>query len=88
IKDNLFELPPIFKIIQENSGADYKEMYQVFNMGHRLEIFTNESTAAALIAIAAELGIEAQVVGRVEASQNGKSSLTLKGGFGEVFYQY
>lgn len=88
VKDNLFDPPPIFKIIQENSGADYKEMYQVFNMGHRLEIFTNETTATPLIAIAAELGIEAQIVGRVETAQNGKSSLTLKGGFGEVFYQY
>ncbi len=88
LKDNLFEVPPIFKIIQENSGADYKEMYQVFNMGHRLEIFTKETTAAALIQLANELGIDAQVVGRVEAAQNGKSSLTLKGGFGEVFYQY
>ena len=88
VKNNLFDPPPIFKIIQENSGADYKEMYQVFNMGHRLEIFTNETTAASLISIAAELGIEAQIVGRVETAQNAKSSLTLKGGFGEVFYQY
>jgi phosphoribosylformylglycinamidine cyclo-ligase len=65
-KDNLFTAPEIFSIIQEASGADYKEMYQVFNMGCRMEIYTTEKAAAQLIAIAASFGIDAQVIGRVE----------------------
>jgi phosphoribosylformylglycinamidine cyclo-ligase len=88
IKDNLFTPPPVFELIRENSGADWREMYQVFNMGHRLEIFTNEATANSMIESAASLGIEAQIVGRVEAANAGHSSLLLKGSFGEVSYQY
>jgi phosphoribosylformylglycinamidine cyclo-ligase len=88
VKDNLFTPPPVFELIRENSGADWKEMYQVFNMGHRLEIFTNEATAHQMIETAAGLGIEAQIVGRVEAATAGHSSLLLKGSFGEVSYQY
>ncbi|MCA6451014.1 MAG: phosphoribosylformylglycinamidine cyclo-ligase [Chitinophagaceae bacterium] len=84
IKDNLFAVPPIFQLIQKNSGADYREMYQVFNMGHRLEVFTNEKAADAMIATAQQLGIEAQVVGRVADAQT--SSLMLKGAFGEIVY--
>lgn len=84
IKDNLFAVPPIFQLIQKNSGADYREMYQVFNMGHRLEVFTNEKAADAMIATAQQLGIEAQVVGRVADAQT--SSLMLKGVFGEIVY--
>ncbi|MGC4231644.1 MAG: AIR synthase-related protein [Niabella sp.] len=68
IKDNLFTPPVVFDIIKEASGADDKEMYQVFNMGTRLEIYTNEADAAAMIAVAQSFGIEAQVIGRVEAS--------------------
>ncbi len=68
IKDNLFDAPEIFKIIQQNSNADDKEMYQVFNMGHRLEIFTDETTAASLIDEAKQFNIEAKIVGRTEAS--------------------
>lgn len=86
IKDNLFEAPPIFNLIQQNSGADYREMYQVFNMGHRLEIFTNEAAAEKMISIAASLGIEARVVGRTEASAS--KQLLLKGVFGEVVYDF
>jgi phosphoribosylformylglycinamidine cyclo-ligase len=67
IKDNLFEVPYIFKLIQQNSGADEREMYQVFNMGHRLEIFTDEVSAEKMIDVAKQLGIEAQVVGHAEA---------------------
>ncbi|HLD52172.1 MAG TPA: AIR synthase related protein [Sediminibacterium sp.] len=88
VKDNLFTPPPVFELIRENSGADWREMYQVFNMGHRLEIFTNEATANSMIETAASLGIEAQIVGRVEAANAGHSSLLLKGSFGEVSYQY
>ena len=86
IKDNLFTPPPIFNLIQENAGSDNKEMYQVFNMGHRLEIFTNPKTAEALIAAAAEFNIEAQIVGRVEAAQ--KSSLHLHTSTGIIDFEY
>jgi phosphoribosylformylglycinamidine cyclo-ligase len=75
VKNSLFDIPPIFKLIQENSGAGYREMYQVFNMGHRLEIFTDENKADSLIQAAAALGIEAQIVGYVEKS--GKKELEL-----------
>ena len=84
VKDHLFEVPPIFKLIQKNSGADDREMYQVFNMGHRLEIFTNETAAAKMIEAAKAFNIHAQIVGRVEASET--SELILKGSFGEVKY--
>lgn len=86
IKDNLFTPPPIFNLIQENAGSDNREMYQVFNMGHRLEIFTNQKTADALIATAAEFNIEAQIVGRVEAAQ--KSSLHLHTSTGVIDFEY
>jgi len=86
IKDNLFTPPPIFNLIQENAGSDNKEMYQVFNMGHRLEIFTNQKTGDALIATAAEFNIEAQIVGRVEAAQ--KSSLHLHTSTGVIDFEY
>lgn len=68
IKDNLFDPPPVFRLIQRNSKADDREMYQVFNMGHRMEIFTNEETAEAMIADAAAFNIEAKIIGRVEPS--------------------
>jgi phosphoribosylformylglycinamidine cyclo-ligase len=69
IKDNLFEPPIIFKMIQKASGADDKEMYQVFNMGTRLEIYTNEKDADALISISKSFGVDAQVIGRVEVAK-------------------
>ncbi|MBO9595481.1 MAG: phosphoribosylformylglycinamidine cyclo-ligase [Niabella sp.] len=69
VKDNLFTPPVIFDIIQKASGADAREMYQVFNMGTRLEIYTNEKDAAAIIGVATALGVDAQVIGRVEASE-------------------
>ncbi len=84
VKDNLFEVPPIFKLIQENSGADYREMYQVFNMGHRLEVFTNEMAAKEMITIANQFNIEAKIVGRVYPSD--KKELVLSGAFGEIVY--
>jgi phosphoribosylformylglycinamidine cyclo-ligase len=82
IKDNLFEPPVIFQIIQKASKADYKEMYQVFNMGHRLEVFTTENEANNIIAVAEKFAIEAKVVGRVEQAET--SELILRGGFGEI----
>ncbi|HHG84907.1 MAG TPA: phosphoribosylformylglycinamidine cyclo-ligase [Bacteroidetes bacterium] len=66
IKDNLFDTPRLFQLIQESSATDWKEMYEVFNMGNLLEIFTDESTAKGIIEIARELGVEARVIGRVE----------------------
>ncbi len=84
IKDNLFPLPPLFKMIQEESGSDWKEMYEVFNMGHRLEMYCDESIAQNLINIAKSFEIEAQVIGRVEASNTKK--LTIKSEFGEYHY--
>ncbi|AYD48642.1 AIR synthase-related protein [Arachidicoccus soli] len=84
VKDNLFDIPPIFKLIQKNSGADEKEMYQVFNMGHRLEIFTNENAAQKMITTANSLGIEAKIVGYTEASD--KKELHLKTAAGWVSY--
>ena len=86
VKDNLMEPPPIFKLIQENSGANTKEMYQVFNMGHRLEIFTDSESAAALIEIAKTFNIEAQVIGHVEAATS--KELILEGSFGKEVFSY
>jgi phosphoribosylformylglycinamidine cyclo-ligase len=86
VKDNFLEVPPIFNLIQENSGANAKEMYQVFNMGHRLEIFTDEASAAALIALAKTFHIESQIIGRVEASN--QKELILKGSFGTEIFSY
>jgi len=79
VKDNLFDVPPIFQLIQENSGANYREMYQVFNMGHRLEVFTDAKKADSLIGVAKTLGIEAQVVGRVEISEEKRLELRISG---------
>jgi phosphoribosylformylglycinamidine cyclo-ligase len=76
IKDNLFEPPVIFKLIQQASGADDREMYQVFNMGARLEIYTNEKDADTLISISKSFGVDAQVIGRVEAG--GKKELEIR----------
>ena len=66
IKDNLFPIPPLFKTIQEQSGTDWKEMYKVFNMGHRMEVYVAPENAAKVIEIAQSFGIDAQIVGRVE----------------------
>lgn len=69
VKNNLFPLPPLFQLIQEESGADWKEMYQVFNMGHRLEVYVPENAAEAVIAAATGFGIGARVVGYVEEAE-------------------
>jgi phosphoribosylformylglycinamidine cyclo-ligase len=83
VKDNLFDPPPVFQIIQKASGADAREMYQVFNMGHRLEIFTTPGAADELIGISRSFGIEARIVGRVEPAS--KKSLHLLTPSGEQF---
>jgi len=85
IKDNLFELPPLFKMIHEQSHTDFKEMYKVFNMGHRMEIYCDETTASRVIAISQSFNIGAQVIGRVEASDQKKVSIRSQ--FGEFIYQ-
>ncbi|WP_277015541.1 AIR synthase related protein [Flavobacterium lindanitolerans] len=84
IKDNLFPIPPLFRLIQEQSKTDWKEMYQVFNCGHRMEIYVPQKIANEIIAISESFNIEAQIVGRVEASENKK--LTIKSEFGTFEY--
>ncbi len=76
IKDNMFEVPPLFDLIQKSSGADWKEMYQVFNMGHRMEVYCDESVAQEIIAISESFNIPAQIVGRVEAHDGKKLTIT------------
>lgn len=80
IKDNLFPIPPLFEMIQAESGTHWKEMYQVFNMGHRLEIYLPEKHASEVIACSTAFGIPAQVIGRVEAGEKKKVTLTVPGG--------
>jgi phosphoribosylformylglycinamidine cyclo-ligase len=84
IKDNLFPVPPLFKLIQENSKTDWKEMYQVFNCGHRMELYVPQEIANDIISISESFGVEAGIVGRVEASENKK--LTIKSEFGVFEY--
>ncbi len=75
IKDNLFPTPPLFKMIQEESGTPWQEMYKVFNMGHRMEIYTDEETAKEIMAISKSFNVDAQIVGRVEASEQKQVSI-------------
>lgn len=84
IKDTLFEVPPLFKLIQKESGTEWKEMYQVFNMGHRMELYCNPEIAENLISISKSFNIDARVLGRVEASDTKK--LTIKSEFGVFEY--
>jgi phosphoribosylformylglycinamidine cyclo-ligase len=84
IKDHLFPIPPLFKLIQEQSKTDWKEMYQVFNCGHRMELYVPEHLAQDIIAISEFFGVEAHIVGRVEASDAKK--LTIKSEYGEFQY--
>jgi len=86
VKGHLFEGPPIVKLVKENSGADMREMYQVFNMGHRLEIFTSEAAAPKLIEAAGKFNIDAKVVGRTMPAAS--KQLLIKGSFGEVVYDF
>lgn len=84
IKDNLFSPPPLFRTIQQESQTPWQEMYKVFNMGHRLEIFTSEKAAAEMIEIAKSFNLEAKIIGRVEASEQKK--LTIQSEFGTFEY--
>ena len=84
IKDNMFAVPPLFRIIKEESNTDWKEMYQVFNMGHRMEIYVNPEDAEEIIQISKSFNIDAQVIGHVE--EDNKPSLTIKSEFGVFNY--
>ena len=84
IKNNLFDVPPLFKLIQEQSGTDWKEMYQVFNCGHRLEIYVNPDMAQDLIKIAQGFNVDAKIIGKVEASDAKK--LTIDSQYGTFVY--
>jgi phosphoribosylformylglycinamidine cyclo-ligase len=84
IKDNLFDVPPLFKTIQEESNTEWKEMYKVFNMGHRMEIYVPKELAADIIAISESFQVPAKIVGRVE-KHTGKK-LTITSEFGEFVY--
>lgn len=83
IKDNMFQVPPLFKIIKEQSGTDWQEMYKVFNMGHRMEIYVAPETAEKVINISKDFNIDAKVIGHIE---EGQKSLTIKSEFGEFNY--
>ena len=84
IKDNLFEIPPLFRLIHETTGTDLKEMYTVFNMGHRMELYVPEAQAARIIEISKRFNVDAQIIGRVEPSE--KKKVTLKTPLGEFVY--
>lgn len=84
IKDSLFDVPPLFKLIQSESKTDWKEMYQVFNMGHRLELYVDESQAQRIIDTANSFNVDAKIVGSVESSEEKK--LTIKSEFGTFIY--
>ena len=84
VKDNLFPLPPLFRIIQEQSQTDWQEMYRVFNMGHRMELYVTPEDAQRIIDISRSFNIDAQIVGRIE---EGRKSLTIKSEQGEFHYQ-
>jgi len=84
IKDNLFDVPPLFQLIQEQSKTDWREMYQVFNCGHRMELYVNPAIAEDIIAIANSFNVRAQIVGRVEASETKK--LTIQSTYGTFTY--
>ena len=83
-KDKLFDTPPLFKLIQSESNTNWKEMYKVFNMGHRMEIYTDAATAAEIIKISEKFNVQAQIVGSCKASDKGE--LTIKSPYGEFYY--
>ena len=84
VKDNLLPVPPLFKLIQQQSGTDWKEMYKVFNMGHRMEIYLDEKHAGEVISISQSFGVEAQIIGHVEPAA--QKQVTIKSPTGEYHY--
>ena len=85
IKDNMFAIPPLFELIQKESGTPWAEMYKVFNMGHRMELYVSAEDAARIIAISESFGVPAQIIGRVEAA--GKNHLTIHSPYGVLNYE-
>lgn len=85
IKDNMFPVPPLFEIIQKESGTEWNEMFEVFNMGHRFELYVPEDIAQDIISISKSFNVDAKVIGRAEPSENQKK-LTIRTGFGEFHY--
>ena len=83
VKDSMFDVPPLFKAIQAQSGTDWKEMYKVFNMGHRMEIYVRPEVAEQVMAISKSFNIDAQIIGHIE---EGKKSLLIKSEYGEFEY--
>ena len=84
VKDNMFPVPPLFKLIQEQSKTDWKEMYQVFNCGHRMELYVSPEVAQDIIDISKSFQVDAKIIGRVEASE--KKKLTINSEFGVFVY--
>ena len=84
VKDNLFPLPPLFRIIREQSGTDWAEMYKVFNMGHRMEVYLDAARAEEVIALSRSFGIDARIVGRIESAE--RKELIIRSEFGEFRY--
>ena len=84
IKDNMFEIPPVFRMIQEQSGTDWEEMYEVFNMGHRFEIYVNPDLADTIIHISKQFNVDAKIIGRVEESD--QDEMTISGEMGKFTY--
>ncbi|HLV69758.1 MAG TPA: AIR synthase-related protein, partial [Xanthomarina sp.] len=84
VKDNMFPVPPLFKLIQEQSKTDWKEMYQVFNCGHRMELYVASEVAQDIIDISKSFQVDAKIIGRVEASE--KKKLTINSEFGVFVY--
>lgn len=85
VKDNLFPIPPLFRIIHEESGTGWQEMYKVFNMGHRMEVYVDAKDAQKIVDISESFGVSAQIIGRVEASQTKK--VTVKSPYGNFIYE-
>jgi phosphoribosylformylglycinamidine cyclo-ligase len=84
VKDNMFTIPPLFKLIQEQSKTDWKEMYQVFNCGHRMELYVKPEVADDIIAISKSFNVDAKIIGRVEASEIKR--LTINSEYGTFEY--
>ena len=85
VKDQLFPIPPLFQLIQKESKTDWKEMYQVFNMGHRMELYVSPKIASQIIDISNSFNVAAQIIGRVEKKSE-KKSLVIKSEVGEFSY--
>jgi phosphoribosylformylglycinamidine cyclo-ligase len=83
VKDNMFPIPPLFKLIQDQSKTDWKEMYQVFNCGHRMELYVKPEVAEDIIAISKSFNVDAKIVGRVETSDSKKLTITSEYGIFE-----